>query len=459
MVKFLMNNNMRYFRNILYCLLTSFIISSCYGEEDSFATPDIYKDYQPVLNDGETVSGYAPAPLKSVKYDVVLNELYIEWDGSNTDWEKRDEYVGAEVEFNSLLSGKTVKRVMIPNIGDFGELSVKKRDYNNEISTLRLSKYRTVVVTANGNVGDVRFCSIYKNANGELQTSDWVTLSEQADKYGIIIDKNYLSWQYFKSSQSTPLQVSFESDSEIRTVNALYDLVGNGTESETVEAFQKWYYMDCAAMSFEPYNMAFDPYSNLTFMIKKDQTGGAFTIDYPSHTEGRGIVYPASESNPNDSWWAIPDMQHVVMHEMGHCVEWMPKQGKYSKNGEDCDRQGYQEGWPDAVKLASNGFNLATQKAEYEAALSKPYNDPQENKKFVWQIDYNVSGAFMCWLRLYNGDFIRMLPWTVLMDDLTNAWSLEDAVKYILKESYPDITMEDLWNEYKTEVQAFLDNN
>ena len=65
----------------------------------------------------------------------------------------------------------------------------------------------------------------------------------------------------------------------------------------------------------------------------------------------------------------------------------------------------------------------------------------------------------MSWLRLYNGDFVRMLPWTVLMDDLTNQWSLEDAVKYILKESYPGITMEELWNEYKTEVQAWLDNN
>lgn len=65
----------------------------------------------------------------------------------------------------------------------------------------------------------------------------------------------------------------------------------------------------------------------------------------------------------------------------------------------------------------------------------------------------------MSWLRLYNGDFVRMLPWTVLMDELTSQWSLEDAVKYILKESYPDITMEELWNEYKTEVEVFLQNN
>ena len=78
---------------------------------------------------------------------------------------------------------------------------------------------------------------------------------------------------------------------------------------------------------------------------------------------------------------------------------------------------------------------------------------------FVWQVDYNTSGAFMSWLRLYNGDFVRMLPWTVLMDELTNQWSLEDAVKYILKESYPDLTMEELWNEYKTEVEVFLQNN
>ena len=37
--------------------------------------------------------------------------------------------------------------------------------------------------------------------------------------------------------------------------------------------------------------------------------------------------------------------------------------------------------------------------------------------------------------------------------------SLEEAVKYILKESYPDLTMEELWNEYKTEVEVFLQNN
>ncbi|MCS3172065.1 hypothetical protein NXW76_09930 [Bacteroides thetaiotaomicron] len=126
---------------------------------------------------------------------------------------------------------------------------------------------------------------------------------------------------------------------------------------------------------------------------------------------------------------------------------------------QDCDRQGYQEGWPDAVKVASKGYILATQKEEYQAAIAKSYRNPQSDKYFVWQVDYNTSGAFMSWSRLYNGDFVRMLPWTVLMDELTNQWSLEDAVKYILKESYPDLTMEELWNEYKTEVEVFLQNN
>ena len=121
--------------------------------------------------------------------------------------------------------------------------------------------------------------------------------------------------------------------------------------------------MDCAAMSFDPYNLAFDPYSKLRVFIKKDQTGGAYAIDYPTHNEGRGIVYPASESNPNDAWWKLPDMQHVFMHEMGHCVQWMPKQGKYIMEGvQDCDRQGYQEGWPDAVKVASKGYILLRKK-------------------------------------------------------------------------------------------------
>ena len=111
------------------------------------------------------------------------------------------------------------------------------------------------------------------------------------------------------------------------------------------------------------------------------------------------------------------------------------------------------------MKVASQGYILATQKEEYQAAIAKSYRNPQSDKYFVWQVDYNTSGAFMSWLRLYNGDFVRMLPWTVLMDELTNQWSLEDAVKYILKESYPDLTMEELWNEYKTEVEVFLQNN
>ena len=57
-------------------------------------------------------------PSQRGEYDEVLNELYLTWDGSNSGWEKRDEYVGVEVEFNSLLSGKKIKRVMIPNVGD-----------------------------------------------------------------------------------------------------------------------------------------------------------------------------------------------------------------------------------------------------------------------------------------------------------------------------------------------------
>ena len=451
---------MKHWKDIAFGLFVSLTLAACYGEEDSFATPDIYKDYQPVLKDGNTVAGYAAAPLKEAKYDEVLNELYLTWDGSISGWEKRDEYVGVEVEFNSLLSGKKIKRVMIPNVGDFGNLTVKRRDYGNEPTTLRLSKYRTVVVTDRYGVEELRFRSIYKDADGARQTSDWMNLSDQADKYELQVDMNYAAWQYFKTSQAAQVQISFESDSEIRPVSALYNLIGNGDEAATQEEFRKWYYMDCAAMSFDPYNLAFDPYGKLRVFIKKDQTGGAYAIDYPTHNEGRGIVYPASESNPNDAWWKLPDMQHVFMHEMGHCVQWMPKQGKYIMEGvQDCDRQGYQEGWPDAVKVASEGYILATQKEEYQAAIAKSYRNPQSDKYFVWQVDYNTSGAFMSWLRLYNGDFVRMLPWTVLMDELTSQWSLEDAVKYILKESYPDITMEELWNEYKTEVEVFLQNN
>lgn len=452
---------MKCLRNIIGGIWALFALVSCYGEEDAFAVPDIYKDYQPVLNDGDvTLSGYAPAPLVEAKYDETLNELYLLWDADNGEWEKRDEYVGAEVEFYSLLSGVQVKRVMIPNVGDFGNLTVKKRDYGDEPSTLRLSKYRTVVVTDRYGVEDLRFRSIYVDEAGTRQTSDWVTLNEHAADCEVAVDMEYSAWQYFRASQSTPVQIIFESNSTLRPVTALYDLVGGGDEAATEEEFRKWYYMDCAAMSFDPYNLAFDPYIELSVYIDRNQSGGAYAIDYPSHNEGRRIVYPASEGNPNDDWWKLPDMQYVFLHEMGHCVQWMPAQGKYIMSGvQDCDRQGYQEGWPDAVKMASKGYIPSTQRAEYESALSLPYENPQSDKFFVWQIDYNTSGAFMSWLRIYNGDFVRMLPWTVLMDDLTNRWSLEEAVKYILKESYPDITMAELWEEYRSEVQAWLNNN
>ena len=66
-------------------------------------------------------------------------------DSSNSGWEKRDEYVGVEVEFNSLLSGKKIKRVMSPNVGDFGNLTVKRRDYGNEPTTLRPVSYTHLV--------------------------------------------------------------------------------------------------------------------------------------------------------------------------------------------------------------------------------------------------------------------------------------------------------------------------
>lgn len=451
---------MKYLKHIALGLLALPLLASCYGEEDAFAIPDIYKDYQPELKDGNAVTGYAPAPLTEAKYDNTLNELYITWEGGNSAWEKRNEYIGAEVEFYSLLSGKTVKRVMIPNVGDFGNLTVKRRDYDNEPATLHLSKYRTVVVTDQHGVADLRFRSIYKDESGERKMSDWTKLSDHLEKSELKLNMGYAAWQYFKTSQATPVEIIFESNSTIRPVSAIWNIAGGGNEAKAKEEFQRWYYMNCAAMSFDPYNMAFDPYAKLTLQVKKEQTGGAFAIDYPSHKAGRGIVYPASEKNLNDAWWKMPDMQNVLMHEMGHCVEWMPKQGKYSTDKQaDCDRQGYQEGWPDGVKAASKAYDLANQKEEYRAALNYAYENPTPEKRYVWQIDYNTSGSFMCWLRLYNGDFIRMLPWTVLMDDLTNQWSLEDAVKYILRESYPDISMEDLWNEYRVEVQAFLDNN
>lgn len=72
---------------------------------------------------------------------------------------------------------------MIPNVGGFGNLTVKRRDYGNEPTNLRLSKYRTVVVTDRYGVEELRFRSIYKDADGARQTSDWTNLSDQADKY------------------------------------------------------------------------------------------------------------------------------------------------------------------------------------------------------------------------------------------------------------------------------------
>lgn len=441
-------------------LLVSLVVSGCYGEEDGYQIPDIYKGSWESTKNGATVVGYAPAPISEAKYDAYLNELYITWDGGNDAWEKKNEYVGAEVEFASLLTETKVKRVMISNIGDFGNLTVK-RDNGLPNATLNLSRFRTVVVTTKHGARDCRFRSIYVDEAGNKQYSDWTSLSEHLANAEMTLNMDYMAWKEFRERQSNPLKIHFESNSDLRTVEWLYNRY-SGADA-TQEEFRKWYYMDCATMSFEPHNIACDPYENLTFMIKKEQTGGAYAFDYPNHNEGRGIVYPASESNMgSDAWWLLPDMQAVVMHEMGHCVEWMPHKGHYEKKGEDCDKQGYQEGWPDAVKISNGGFfGLATegQINEYKAAIEKPYKDPQDNKVYVWQIDYNTSGAFMSWLRIYNGDFVRMLPWTVKMDALTNDWSLEYAVKYILKESYPDMSMEDLWNEYVAEVKKFLNNH
>lgn len=66
---------MKHWKDIAFGLFVSLTLAACYGEEDSFATPDIYKDYQPVLKDGNTVAGYAAAPLKEAKYDEVLNDF------------------------------------------------------------------------------------------------------------------------------------------------------------------------------------------------------------------------------------------------------------------------------------------------------------------------------------------------------------------------------------------------
>ena len=40
---------MKHWKDIAFGLFVSLTLAACYGEEDSFATPDIYKDYQPVL--------------------------------------------------------------------------------------------------------------------------------------------------------------------------------------------------------------------------------------------------------------------------------------------------------------------------------------------------------------------------------------------------------------------------
>ena len=45
---------MKHWKDIAFGLFVSLTLAACYGEEDSFATPDIYKDYQPVLKDGNT---------------------------------------------------------------------------------------------------------------------------------------------------------------------------------------------------------------------------------------------------------------------------------------------------------------------------------------------------------------------------------------------------------------------
>lgn len=446
---------MKHLREIFGILFASLALITCIGREEDPLGPD------PNITgngNGDTNSDYIAAPVKELKYDKNLNELYIMWDKDNTSWEAKDEYIGAEFEFYSLLSGVKTQRVMIPNIDVFGHLEVKKRDYNNEISSLWLSKYRSVVVTQQAGLDEVRYRSIYEDTNGEQQMSDWVNINDQS----VQMDKDYSAMTYFMQNVSTPVIVSFSSSSS-KPASAIADLVGGGNETTAKERFKEWYYMDVSAMSFDPYNLAFDPYTNLDIHLG-DGVGVANAMDYPDHNTGRRINYEASVGNPNSDLWKLPDMQHVMMHEMGHCVEWMPAGSKYTKtdsNGDQhgCDRQGYQEGWPDAVKIANKGYNMNTQIAEYKSAISKPYEDPQDDKKYVWQIDYNTSGAFMSWLRVYNGDFVRLLPWTVLMDELTNAWSLENATRLILSQSYPGKTMKELWEEYVVEVNAFIKDN
>ncbi|MNJ87349.1 Plant Basic Secretory Protein [compost metagenome] len=436
---------------ILFTLLTMFFFA-CSSKKTVL---DIPKDGGP--KGPVSSSDYVAAPVKEINYDNNLNELYVAWDGADAKWDTKSEYIGAEFEFYTLLSSKKVQRRMIPNLGFFGALTVRKRDYNNEPSTLRLSKYRSVLVTPNAGIDEVRYRSIYKNTKGEEQRSNWVLLKDR----GVVINKSYSASDYFMKNVTNPVQISFTSASS-KPVNALWDLVGGGDEAKAKNEFKKWYYMQVSATSFDPFNLAFDPYSKLDILIA-DDVGVANAIDFPNHSTGRRINYEASVKNPNSDLWKLFDMQGVMLHEMGHCIQWMPKGGKYKKTSGtqtfDCDRQGYQEGWPDAGKIANKGYIMSTQVREYKTAMQFPYENPTDDKRYVWQIDYNTSGAFMSWLRQYNGDFVRLLPWTVLMDELTDTWSLDEAVKVILANSYPDKTMKDLWEEYREEVNKFIVEN
>jgi len=346
-------------------------------------------------NPGANTS-YIAAPIKDANYDNNLNELYINWNNADDKWDKKNEYIGTEFEFYTLLSSKKVQRRFVPNTAFFGQLTVKKRDFNNEPSTLRLSKYRSVIVTPRIALDEIRYRTLYKNEKGEEQKSQWVLLKDQ----GKAVNKTYVASTYFMQNVTNPVQISFTSESS-KPTKAIADLVGAGNEERAKEEFKRWYYMQVSAMSFDPFNLAFDPYSKLDILIK-DGVGVANAIDYPNHAIGRRINYEASVNNPNSALWRMPDMYNVMLHEMGHCIQWMPRDGKYKKSYstssgtsiENCDRQGYQEGWPDAVKIANKGYDLTTQVGEYKTAMAYAYEDPTANKKFVWQIDYNTSGAW-----------------------------------------------------------------
>lgn len=443
---------MFYRKKIALFILPVVLFISCGSKKSNLGIPNENGPTGP-----NTPSDYVAAPVKEINYDNNLNELYVTWDAADAKWNAKSEYIGTEFEFYTLLSSKKVQRRMIPNMEAFGELTIKKRDYNNDPSTLRLSKYRSVLVTPRAGIDEVRYRSIYKNAKGEEQRSNWAVLKDK----GVAINKTYSASEHFSKNVVNPVQISFTSVST-KPVSALWDLVGGGDEAKAKEEFKKWYYMQVSAMSFDPFNLAFDPYSKLDILIA-DGVGVANAIDYPNHYTGRRINYEASVNNPNSDLWKFFDMQGVMFHEMGHCIQWMPREGKYKKTSgtqtHDCDRMGYQEGWPDAVKIANKGYIMSTQVREYKTAMGFSYENPTDNKRFVWQIDYNTSGAFMSWLRQYNGDFVRLLPWTVLMDGLTNAWSLDEAVKVILANSYPNKTMKELWDEYSEEVNKFIIEN